>query len=69
MGFAVDDGPHGPASDAAVRALGQRVLDAYGLDARDVQSVVVELTAYGVPLVCVRLLLTPAALDAMRAEP
>ena len=55
--------------DPRVRALGQRVLDAYGLDAGDVQSLTVELTPYGVPLVCVRLLLTDAALDALRAEP
>lgn len=54
--------------DARVRALGQRVLDAYGLRPGDVQSLTVELNAYGVPLVCVRLLLTDAALDAMQGH-
>jgi len=57
------------AADADVRALGVRLLAAYGLDARHVQSLTVELTAAGIPLVCVRLLLTATALDAMRAEP
>ena len=56
------------AADADVRALGQRVLDAYRLDPQLVVSLTIDMQATGVPLVCVRLLLTDAALEAMHAD-
>lgn len=68
MGHAVDD-RHGPAADDAVRSLAADVLAAYRIDPAVVQSMTVDLTAYGVPVVCVRLLLTPAALTALRSTP
>lgn len=61
----MDDG-----GDARWRQVGQRLLDAYGIDAADVVSLTLDMQATGVPLVCVRLLLTDAALDAMQqAQP
>lgn len=52
-----------------VRAFADTLLDAYGIDPSLVLSMTVGLEAAGVQVVTVRLLLTQAALDAIRDRP
>lgn len=56
------------AADADVRQLGLALLAVYGIDPQLVQSVRVELTAYGVPVLDVRLLLTAEAFAVLRDD-
>jgi hypothetical protein len=55
-----------PMSD--VRAFADALLGVYGIDPAVVQSLSLGLEASGVQVVTVRLLLTQAALDAIRAQ-
>lgn len=57
----------GVADAGAVRALGRRVLDAYGIDAEDCVGLTLDLNPYGVQTLVVRLSITPAALLALAA--
>lgn len=59
----------GSAEADRVRALGRRVLAVYGLDPEDCVGMSLDLNPYGVQVLVVRLVITPAALDALAAGP
>jgi hypothetical protein len=67
-GRAVADVPPLPAM-SDVSAFADALLAVYGIEPGVVQSLTLGLEASGVQVVTVRLLLTQAALDAIRAQP